>query len=317
MKNYKILKNKLILFVICILSVFLPLCIKTNASEEISASLTLNYEAGKTEFFLYQIASFSENGKFEVTAPFDDYVKKINGLDRLEELDGEGWRTLANTLENCVLEKKIKPMDTKESDDKGSVSWINISKGLYLILGEQTKDEKYIYTPSPVLVTVPNRDADGAWDCHPVIVHNKLDKKEIGKKTSLEVVKVWKDSGNKEKRPSDVKINLYKDGKIYDTVTLNAKNNWKYKWKGLSADHKWTVGEKDVPEFYRVEYSKEGSKVYVINHYRTPDEVLYPDSPKPEKDKTLPQTGQLWWPVPILAVLGMTAFLIGWIKRKA
>lgn len=30
----------------------------------------------------------------------------------------------------------------------------------------------------------------------------------------------------------------------------------------------------------------------------------------------LPQTGQLWWPVPILAMVGLTVFIIGFIKYK-
>ena len=38
-------------------------------------------------------------------------------------------------------------------------------------------------------------------------------------------------------------------------------------------------------------------------------------SKKPEKpqDPTLPQTGQLNWPVPVLAVSGVVLFTIGWL----
>ncbi len=35
----------------------------------------------------------------------------------------------------------------------------------------------------------------------------------------------------------------------------------------------------------------------------------------PEEPK-LPQTGMLWWPVPLLAVGGMIVFMIGWVKQR-
>lgn len=42
-----------------------------------------------------------------------------------------------------------------------------------------------------------------------------------------------------------------------------------------------------------------------------------PDKPTPEKpkDETLPQTGQLNWPVPLLAVSGLALFFMGWVMR--
>ena len=315
-------EHKNILFLIALLGVFLPFCINADASEDVGPSLTLHYEAGEAEFSLYQIADFFEIGEFDVIAPFSKYTNKVKGLNNLEEQDSDGWRKLASTLENLVAEKKLRPTGTKESDSKGNLTWNNIPKGLYLVLGEQTKDSKYVYTPSPLLITVPNRDASGKWVSQVEINHSKLEKEEIEKKTSLKVVKIWEDSENKSKRPSQVKVNLYKDGKSYDTVTLNVKNNWKYEWTDLSVKYKWTVAEKNVPDSYKVEYSKEGKTIYIINEYEKPKEDKKPEKDKDknkekEKEKELPQAGQLWWPVPILAVLGLTAILIGWIKRKA
>lgn len=39
-----------------------------------------------------------------------------------------------------------------------------------------------------------------------------------------------------------------------------------------------------------------------------------PPTTKPE-EPTLPQTGQLNWPVPVLAVSGLTVFMLGWVIR--
>ena len=319
-KSDYLLKYRNTFFWIAVLGVFLSFCVKVDAAGDAGQSLALHYEAGEAEFYLYQVADFSETGKFDVIAPFSKYCDKIKGLNDLENHDSDDWRKLASTLENLVVENRIKPTNTKKSDSKGNLTWKNIPRGLYLVLGEKTKDSKYIYTPSPILITVPNRDAAGNWDSQVEIEHNKLEKQSIDKKTSLKVVKIWKDSGYKEKRPSEIKVKLYRDEKSYDTVTLSKKNNWKYEWEGLSVEYKWTVTEENVPDSYQVEYSKEGTTVYIENEYKKPKKEKKPDKDKDKKDqekqKELPQAGQLWWPVPILAVFGLTALLMGWMKRR-
>ena len=317
-KNNKIIKKKSILLVVLsILGVFLSINMNAEASQNEKTSLSIQYEAGESEFSLYQVANFSEYGKFDVIAPFKNYLNKIKGLGQLENLDSDDWRNLAFTLENLVIEDNLKATDEKKSDSKGNVSWENVPKGLYLILASQTKDAEYIYTPSPILVTVPNRDASGKWDAQVEIKHNKFEKEEIDKKTSLKIKKIWKDSENEKKRPSEIKVSLYKDGKVYDIVVLNAKNNWKHEWTKLSTSNKWTIAEKNVPDSYQVKYSKEGTTIYIVNEYEKPKEEKKPEKGKNEKEKELPQAGQLWWPVPILAMLGLMAILIGWIKRRA
>ena len=189
-------------------------------------------------------------------------------------------------------------------------------------MGTQTKDEKYIYTPSPMLVAIPEVSATGGKDYQPIIKFNKFEKEEIEKKKNLEVIKIWKDKGYKEKRPKEVTIELLRDGKKYEVVKLNAKNNWKYQWSNLSADHQWMVVEKNISENYKVEYSKSGNKVYVINYYKEPEKPNKPNEPEtpkpsnPPKAEKLPQTGQMWWPVPILMVTGILFWLIGWTKSK-
>ena len=39
-------------------------------------------------------------------------------------------------------------------------------------------------------------------------------------------------------------------------------------------------------------------------------------SPSKLAARTLPQTGQLWWPVPFLAIAGMLFVALGWLRRK-
>ena len=48
-----------------------------------------------------------------------------------------------------------------------------------------------------------------------------------------------------------------------------------------------------------------------------PTEPSQPTEPtNPTDTPRLPQTGQLWWPVPILAMSGFVLLLLGWLRRK-
>lgn len=97
---------------------------------------------------------------------------------------------------------------------------------------------------------------------------------------------------------------------MYDTVTLSERNNWKHTWNDLDEDYSWRVVEYDTPEGYTVTVDRQGI-TFIMTNSRT-EEI--PDEPTPT-GPDLPQTGMLWWPVPILACAGLFLFLIGWGKR--
>ncbi len=42
-----------------------------------------------------------------------------------------------------------------------------------------------------------------------------------------------------------------------------------------------------------------------------------PSTATPTPKPTLPQTGQLWWPVPVLAIAGAAFILFGWLRRRS
>ena len=307
-----------VMMIVCVLSLFLP--IFGNAAEtKAVCGLTLSCEVSGTEFMLYQVTDGFQNGNYRLLAPFDDYQLEVKGLDQLNGLDSEGWRTLAATLEEYVTADGIKPLSKQTLSAQKTVVWENLSKGLYLIIGTQTKDKDYIYTMTPMLITLPNKTEVGTYDYHPEIKYTKFEKEPMQKIKNLEVIKIWKDSENSKSRPSEVTIELLRDGKEYEIIKLNAKNNWKHQWKELSSDYRWTVVEKNISSSYQVEYSKSGEKIYVINHYKEPEKSDTPNNqitPDPPKSDKLPQTGQLWWPVPILAVLGIIAWMVGGTKRR-
>lgn len=66
----------------------------------------------------------------------------------------------------------------------------------------------------------------------------------------------------------------------------------------------------------------DGAYIYEINAKPKTGKVDTPDDPTPDNkntvpsDSKLPQTGQLWWPVPVLVIVGILCVFIGWYRKK-
>lgn len=120
------------------------------------------------------------------------------------------------------------------------------------------------------------------------------------------VQKRWDDRGYVSKRPASITVELLCNGLVYDTQTLNAANKWQYVWENLPAkdklrrDNVWTLREIE-PEGYTSAVWAEGDTFIVLNSY---------------KGTKLPQTGQLWWPVPLLCAAGAALLAAGVLLKK-
>lgn len=128
---------------------------------------------------------------------------------------------------------------------------------------------------------------------------------------SRKVLILWNDKGAEDKRPDKVKLTLCKDGKPYSTHTVSAEDAWSYTWDSLDNRFEWSVIE-DVPTDYSVSYDRHGITFTVTNSR----EAVPSPSPTPSSP-TLPQTGQLWWPVPVLLCLGLVFILIGLVQCRS
>lgn len=89
-------------------------------------------------------------------------------------------------------------------------------------------------------------------------------------------------------------------------------------WEGVGGNtvgktYTWTVVEKAC-KGYTVQVERDGI-TFVITNTREVDVPDNPTPPKPAKP-TLPQTGQLWWPVPLLMMGGLLFLVIGLFYRK-
>lgn len=70
---------------------------------------------------------------------------------------------MAQTLDAYAARDEIAPFMTRQTGPDGSFQITGLSAGLYLISGEQYMDEDIVYTPEPMLVSIPGLSADGTW----------------------------------------------------------------------------------------------------------------------------------------------------------
>ncbi|MCI8496724.1 MAG: Cna B-type domain-containing protein [Clostridiales bacterium] len=256
----------------------------------------------KTPFSLYRVAEISSEAQFLLT---EDFMKYHVSLDNL---DSEGWRVLANTLSGYVSRDQLSPMAHGETDDSGALTFSGLSVGLYLVVGEPHKAGEWLYTPQPFLICLPSPDRDGNWKYN-TVAEPKYDRRQYPQDETVQrrALKVWKDDG--EERPKEIVVQLLQNGKVYEEATLNADNNWNHTWNRLNAEDHWQLVEKTVPDHYTVTVEQQ-DMTFVITNTRSGSETS--SSAPPD----LPKTGQLWWPVPVLAGLGVIAFLTGWLKYR-
>ncbi len=144
-------------------------------------------------------------------------------------------------------------------------------------------------------------------------VKSEVEPPEGPETVTRRALKIWDDAGHEDARPEEITVQLLCDGNVSDTVILSEKNNWRYEWNELDAARRWEVVESQCPG-YTVKVERNGVTCPLTTTYippQTPEKPALPAKPAPR----LPQTGQLWWPVPLLAVAGTVLLLLG-VRRR-
>ncbi len=316
MKNHKKILGLLLIAVA--VTLLFPLHALAAKSVDLTKSgeLSLSYQDNGTplsgaEFSIYLLASVDEAGKLTVTEEFAGYHVDFGA--------GNDTKTLASTLEGYVLRDHIKPTDRGTTDSNGTLSFPTgeekLTLGLYLVLGSRYQQNDTVYDPQPFLVTLPTFEGDTPY--YHVTVTPKFEAYDTPSEkdtVTRKVLKIWKDEGNETNRPKKIVVQLLRDGELYDTVTLSTANSWRYTWSDLDAGYRWMVVE-ETPGGYTVEVTREGITFVVTNRWEEPDTPPPTDPTLPE-DPNLPQTGQLWWPVPLLICGGLLFIVAGLIRRR-
>ncbi len=292
--------------------------------------------------------------EFVLTDAFAAYGDEISVNLDPEKMDSSEWAAGAATLAPYVLRdskngSKAFESSSAATDGNGSAVFSGIGQGLYLMTGVYEGSDYSSVTVTPVFLTLPQLSEDGASWVYGASAAAKVAaevKTETEKKTSVSVRKVWSGDDSTTttgSRPESVSVDLLDStGTVVDTQTLSAVNGWAFTWTGLSAGE-WTVTEKDVPSGYSVSQEEKASddgKTVTITNTTPASGVLgasrekTKESEKETKDdkdtkgssrsddtsdvasvSRLPQTGQLWWPVWVLAGAAAVLVIIGLILR--
>lgn len=276
--------------------------------------LTISYQYENTPlsgavFSIYKVAAVDETGELTPTEAFRQLPVNFGNQN------DEEWKALASTLEGYVFRNGIQPTDSGTTDEKGILTFQTekgkLTQGLYLILGNRHTQGGYYYDAAPCLVMLPTEDVKADKWLYEVTVKPKYEATQIPDEPvtmTRRVLKVWKDAGYEQSRPKEVVVQLFRNGRLCETVTLNRENNWRYTWDNLEESDTWTVVEKEV-ENYTVTTALEGTTFVVTNTYSGATDNT------PNKGK-LPQTGVLWWPVPVLICGGLLFLILGALKNK-
>lgn len=90
------------------------------------------------------------------------------------------------------------------------------------------------------------------------------DVKTVSDSKIISVKIVWDDAGKTGARPSSVNVNLVKDGKIVDKVTLSESNSWTATFKAQSEDGNFKVIQSGNHDGYSVSVSGNADNGFVI-----------------------------------------------------
>ena len=312
------------------------LCLLTSVAQAAGSidltrkpTLTLTYRDGKTalsgaKFSIYRVADADETGELTVRSEFDEFDLDIRGKN------DRRWREMAQTLESYVMRRELTPADNGKTDKTGMLTFPTQGKtlaaGLYLVIGERHTQGGNDYDAEPFFVLLPTQDLENNEWVYDVSANVKFGKTPVpddGDTVTRKVLKVWDDDGAGDSRPQEITVELLRNGKVYDTVKLSERNNWRYTWLDLDADARWSVTEKTVSG-YTVSITREGI-TFVVTNTKKPDRTDTPDTPvkpsNPSKPSspakpTLPQTGAVWWHVEALALSGLVFLILGALDRK-
>lgn len=294
------------ILVVLMMAVFTQVCFaapKIDTEKDVSVKIEYAKEGvalSNVTFSIYRIADVSPYVEF---TPYGEF-KKYN-VD-MTDLDSESWRTLAYTLDGYVTRDGISADGRGTTDANGNLVFAgkNMKAGLYLVIGEKCKKGNTVYTSEPFLICLPERNAGDRWEYAAVVKPKVSSEIAPGYDLDLSALKVWKDSSS-AKRPKSIQVQLVRDGKVYDTVTLSKDNGWKYTWKNLERAGNWKVVEKTSLKDYKVTSVRESDTFVITN-------TLAKDNAGGGK---LPQTGVLWWPCLALLAAGLLCVIAGVYRR--
>ena len=305
------------LLVLLLCAVLVSTCVfagEIDPGKRCELTVRCKHTAEDVTYAIWRVAEVDEDVRFRYVSPF-----KNKGFHSAN--DHDDWEDTAETLAGYVERKEIAPLATEDTNSRGNATFEKLKTGLYLVIGEPYTYDGKTYEQDPFLIALPTRsDNTQPWEYVVTTIRKPAEQVEDPKQTvDVEVLKIWSgDDG--ALRPASVTVQLLQNGQVYDTATLNRRNNWEYRWSGLPAGFVWRVTEVEVPAGYSVLVQRSGTKFVIVNTYdvpKPPDDIEdIPDDDVPLDRPTLPKTGTTQWIVPLLLSAGALLFLLGLLRRR-
>ena len=197
--------------------------------------------------------------------------------------------TLCEKLDTFISDQ-VSLLYTQITDFNGEAVFSDLPLGLYLV--KQTAPAKNGFICAAFLVTVPYETAEGyIYDV------DAMPKTDIGKITDITVKKVW-NTDTKDKIPGSVTVWLLKNEDVIKTAVLTPDNDWQITFTDMPENDAYSVMEENVPEGFTATYEQNGYVFTVTN------------------SASLPQTGQIVWPIPFLAAVGLLLMTVGTVLLR-
>ena len=228
------------------------------------------------ELSIYHVAAVTMDADGDLSY---DYTADFEGFGTsLEDA------SLASKL-NAFLPQENIPVRTMVTDAQGTATCEDLPLGLYFI--KQTGAVEGFASCAPFLVTVPGEDADGyVYDV------NATPKTDVARLTSITIKKVWNTDASTP-ATDRITVQLLRDGVVIETAVLSAENDWQVVYEDMPESDAYSIKEVEVPKGFTATYQQSGYVFTVTN------------------TATLPQTGQLTWPIPVLALGGTLLLALG------
>ena len=292
-------------------------------------------------FRLYKVADVRRTLIMDYTEKFAEYKGTVlpNILNPKPE---DGWDEMARKLNSLVVTEKIDEDITIATDADGKIEIDDLVPGLYFVNADLTARDGKIYQVTPFMLFVPTRDEDENW-IYDVTVSPKYETTPFEAGSSPEVTK--KITGVTPSRSESFSFTLVPDPKAegYQSFPMpegsaNGKKTVSIQGAGTTSFGaiKFTDPGKYIYKVYEENtgiagYTYDKTTYYLIYDVtRQDDQVAITASlcdadynPKGEIVFTnkytsggLPQTGMLWWPVPVLLGAGLLFICFGVIRRR-
>jgi hypothetical protein len=347
---------------------------------------------------IYLVATIDENGQYTITDEFKECFADQDFFNN--GYDYDSWKSCvtydqssdSDNLYNYVNSKDIKEVKSGISDAQGKTYYTDLQLGVYYVLSDKVVKGDYTHSfvnfvyPVPLLEIGEDGNLKIDYD---TAASPKKAKARNDVKEKLEVYKRWSDTGNQDRRPAYISVDILCDGDLYETARLSDSNNWQYTAE-VEAGHTWSINESYAGDGYTGEAtSSHTGNTYtfiVTNTYEAPEEPVVPtpsgnpgepgrpvspetpDNPiSPETPdqptvptepdipdipvnptepdipgipgipdipqvlgavrrlagelpavlgaRRLPQTGQLWWPIPVMVIVGIL-FIVKGVKKN-